>query len=625
VQARRITYLGALILIALTVVTGVVVFAIMRRQAEATLSTSLQLSLQSRARLFQAKLDNRLHDVTTIATRPFLVQQLKQINTGEPAPKAKFYLQRGIGSFLKTGFSALEIYDAQGRKIVRAGEFVERPKLRIPLHTRVPAALFWDDGIFLSARAPLHDKGRTVGFIRAQARLPSLRKMLFDVDSLGDTGELVVCGPETTHTMQCFPSMLHPEPFQGLRRVINGRSLPMTHALAGQAGVIQADDYRGHGVVAAYTPLSTNLGMVLKTDQSELFQPIRHQLSYVLPTLALLVLLGVLLLRWLVTPLVRRVVTSEREMREANILLAEKEARIRTIFENVDDGILVLNRQGTIESANPAIEWIFGCSTEEVVGHDFTTLLAERDRADIERLIHRDMDQRNPAIIGAAKEVTAARKDGSPFPSELRITQMNLGDEHLLIAIMRDITQRKLAEERVVHLATHDSLTDLPNRHLLQDRVKQAISHAERNEGTKVALLFIDLDGFKGVNDAHGHDVGDRLLVKAAKRIRSVLRSEDTTARQGGDEFIVALPNVKQDSGAEVVAQKLLDALSAPYRINDHEIRISASIGIALYPDDGADMEMLLARSDAAMYAAKMADRGTYRRCDPQMRLPAES
>lgn len=128
-----------------------------------------------------------------------------------------------------------------------------------------------------------------------------------------------------------------------------------------------------------------------------------------------------------------------------------------------------------------------------------------------------------------------------------------------------------------------------------------------------MAVLFIDLDGFKQVNDNHGHDVGDTLLVSVAKRICSVLRSEDTTARQGGDEFIVTLPNIKQIAGAELVAKKLLAAISEAYQIDGREICIGASIGIALFPEDGADTEVLLKHSDIAMYAAKTAGSGVYR------------
>jgi diguanylate cyclase (GGDEF)-like protein/PAS domain S-box-containing protein len=624
--SRRITILGALILAVLTLVAGVVVFAIMQHNTKSILSTSLELSLQSRARVFQSSFDDRVNRLVTIATRPFLIQQINNIDANKADTKARLLLQRGLNSFLPTGFSALEFLDADGKEIAHAGTFVTGPDINVPLKLTVPATLMWKGELIFNAKTTIRDHGKTVGFIRSQARMPTLNKILSDVASLGKTGELAVCAPLTSNTMQCFPTTLHPEPFTPLR-IIYGERLPMDHALSGESGVARARDYRRQDVVAAYMPLSTTgLGMVLKTDESELFYSVKHQLiTYVLPALGVLVLLGIFMLRWLVSPLVQKVFASERQMRKANALLADKETRIRAVFDNVDDGIIVINVDGIIESVNPGAERAFCYDASEMVGQDIGMLMPEATRTQPGKHIGRYLETGQSTVIGAAREVLARRKDGTSFPMDLRVTAMRIGDADLFIGTMRDITERKQNEERIVHLATHDALTDLPNRHLMLDRVRQAISHAERHEGTKVALLFIDLDGFKQVNDNHGHDVGDFLLVEVSKRIRGVLRSEDTIARQGGDEFIVTLPNIKLALGASVVAEKLLQALASVYYIDGHEIHISASIGLALYPDDGVDVEMLLNRSDTAMYAAKMAGRGVYRFYDPEMRFLAGS
>ena len=602
-ESRRITIMGALILVVLTLATGVVVFAIMQSNTKSILSTSLELALQSRARVFQTSLDNHINRLVTIATRPFLVQQINKLHVDKTDKKARFLLQKGMDSFLPTGFTALEILDANGKEIVRAGNFITRPDISVPVNLQIPATLFWKGELFLSAKAVFRDHGKTVGFVRSQSRMPALSKIMLGVASLGKTGELAVCAALIENSMQCFPTSLHAEPFSPLR-VVNGERLPMDHALS------------------AYMPLSTTgLGMVLKTDQAELFQSVKHQLTYVLPALCALVLFGMLMLRWLVSPLVNKVVTSEREMRKANALLADKETRIRAVFDNVDDGIIVINAAGMIESVNPGAERIFGYSADEMIGQDVSMLMPKAARTHPGKHIGRYLETGQSTVIGAVREMTGLRKDGTSFSMDLRVTAMRIGDADLFIGTMRDITERKKNEERIVHLATHDFLTDLPNRHLLLDRARQAISHAERHEGIKVALLFIDLDGFKHVNDSYGHDVGDLLLVEVSTRIRVVLRNEDTIARQGGDEFIVTLPNIKHPLGASVVAEKLLQALASPYQIEGHEIHISASIGLALYPDNGADVEELLNRSDTAMYAAKMAGRNVYRFYDPEMRF----
>ncbi len=621
-ESRRITILGALILVVLTLAAGVVVFAIMQRNAKSILSTSLELSLQNRARFFQLSLENRVDRVVTIATRPFLIQQIKAFGGDQSNKKAVAMLQRGLDSFLLTGFSALAISDSNGRVIAHSGNFVESPQLAIPIKMRIPAEVLWQNEIMLSVRTVFSDHGKPVGYLRAQAKMPALSKDLFDIPSLGRSGELAFCAPLSGKNMQCLPTVLHPKPFQFVHRLVKDEPLPMDYALSGEAGVISASDYRGHGVVAAYMPLSTTgLGMVLKIDQAELFQPVKHQLMYVVPTLCAMVLFGMLMLRWLVSPLINKVVTSEREMRKANALLADKETRIRAVFDNVDDGIIVINASGAVESVNPGAERMLGYRADELIGQDAGMLMPEATRIQPVKHIRQYLETGRSAIIGAVREITASRKDGTCFPIDLRVTAMKIGDADLFIGIMRDITERKQNEEKIVHLATHDPLTDLPNRHLMLDRVRQAISHAERHEGVKVALLFVDLDGFKQVNDSHGHDVGDLLLVEVSARIQAVLRKEDTIARQGGDEFIVALPNIKQPLGASVVAEKLLQALAMPYQIEGHEIRISASIGLALYPDNGTDVEELLNRSDTAMYAAKMAGKGVYRYYDSEMKF----
>lgn len=619
--SRRITLLGGLILAALTVIAGIVVFAIMQRQTETVLSTSLELSLQSRASLFEATLENRAKRVVMITTRPFLIQQLKKANLTPDDQKARSLLQRGVDSFLPTGFSALAIANRDGEIVASAGEFISNPQTRVALQmSGVDSALYWSDELVQELRGVFRKDGQVVGYLHAQSKMPDLTRMLFDVTSLGNTGELAVCGPLSPREMQCFPSLLHPQPFGVLQRVVEGNRLPMDRALSGDSGVLRTGDYRREQVVAAYMPLSgSGLGMVLKTDQAELFHPVKEQLLYIMPAVGVLVLLGMLMLRVLVAPLINKVIASEKETRLANARLAEKETRIRAIFDNVDDGIVVIGATGTIESLNSGAEKIFGYNSEELVGQNVSLLLRDYEPGDVEGYLQHYRESGEPNVNGEARELLAQRRDGSSLPIDLRLTRVTLGEKNCFIASMRDITDRKQAEEKIMHLATHDALTDLPNRTLLQDRVELAIAHVQRHPDMKVALLFIDLDGFKQVNDVHGHDAGDRLLVEVARRIKGILRKEDTVARQGGDEFIVAIPELENPSGAETVADKLLRSLSASCRVDDNLLHINASIGIALYPDHGTDAEMLLNHSDAAMYAAKLAGGGVYRLYEPEM------
>jgi len=179
-------------------------------------------------------------------------------------------------------------------------------------------------------------------------------------------------------------------------------------------------------------------------------------------------------------------------------------------------------------------------------------------------------------------------------------------------SLKRELTQRKQAEEKLARQAYYDNLTDLPNRRLFRSHLKQALTLARRNQ-RRLAVLFVDLDHFKTINDSWGHAVGDRLLQSAAKWFKSCLRASDVVARLGGDEFIILLPEIAQAGDATTVAKKLLSALRKPFRIEGREIFTSASIGISLYPDDGDEAEILMKNADQAMYCVKQDGRNNHR------------
>lgn len=191
-----------------------------------------------------------------------------------------------------------------------------------------------------------------------------------------------------------------------------------------------------------------------------------------------------------------------------------------------------------------------------------------------------------------------------------------------VVSMAQDVTEGKVAQEKIEFLAYHDALTNLPNRLLAKDHLQQAILDAER-ERSKVALLFVDLDKFKTINDSLGHLVGDELLKGVSARLRECLRDSDTLSRQGGDEFLIILKGIRDSESITVVTEKILERLAQPFLIEQHELAISLSIGIAVYPDDGADFETLLKKSDTAMYQAKESGRNTYRFHTEQMNIDA--
>jgi len=293
--------------------------------------------------------------------------------------------------------------------------------------------------------------------------------------------------------------------------------------------------------------------------------------------------------------------------------LEKSQHQLQSIISNVMDGIITINETGVIQGFNPAAEQIFGYSQQEVMGKNLSMLMPEPDRSAHDAYIQRYHQTDQARILGVrGREVTAMRKNGETFPMELSASEMMLGGSRYFIGIVRDITERKLAEQKIAHLAHYDYLTDLPNRALLLDVLNHSISLAKRNK-RKVAVLFIDLDGFKKVNDTLGHDAGDLLLKGVSQRIKETLRESDTVARMGGDGFILVLDNIESAENALFTANKILKALSEPFDLMGQPGRVGGSIGISIFPDDSEDPDQLVKQADEAMYLAKQSGKNTSR------------
>lgn len=294
----------------------------------------------------------------------------------------------------------------------------------------------------------------------------------------------------------------------------------------------------------------------------------------------------------------------------------EQAALTRLVFDNTKEGILVTDAEARILSVNRAFTEISGYSAEEIAGRNPRLLQSGWQTAQFYEQLWAGL-ARDGSWQG---EIWDRRKDGSLYAQWSSITAVKdeTGAVKNYVAIVNEITEQKAAAERIRHLAYYDTLTELPNRALLFDRLNHALDSARR-AGTRIALLFIDLDRFKSVNDSFGHEEGDRFLRETARRIRSVMRASDTVARLGGDEFTVLVEGVAAPEDAAQVAEKVLAALAAPYKIQDTEFFTGASIGIAVTPDDGSELELLLRNADSAMYRVKESGRNGYQFYRPEM------
>ncbi len=302
---------------------------------------------------------------------------------------------------------------------------------------------------------------------------------------------------------------------------------------------------------------------------------------------------------------------TERKEAEAGLLLA------RSIMESTSEGVLVTDANGLIISVNPAFSKITGYTAEEAIGRKPSLLKSDHHDA----AFYRQLWQ---AVLKDGRwegEIWNRRKSGEMYPEWLTINRIPAVDGMPVryASVFHDITEQRQANERIQYLAFHDALTGLPNRALFQDRLVHAVERARR-EKRRLSVTFVDLDGFKEINDSLGHDVGDLLLQEVAQRIRARLRrGADTVARLGGDEFVVLMEDLKDVEHCACLAAEIIEDLGAPFELRGHAVRVGASIGLAFFPEDGGEALELMKHADTAMYAAKASGKGAYRFFQPEM------
>ncbi|WP_426194996.1 diguanylate cyclase domain-containing protein [Massilia sp. DWR3-1-1] len=281
-----------------------------------------------------------------------------------------------------------------------------------------------------------------------------------------------------------------------------------------------------------------------------------------------------------------------------------------SVFYHSRDGIMITSLDGNILAVNQAFTTITGYRADEVVGRNPRLLKSGRQGPQFYRAMW-DAIVRDGHWQG---EAWNRRKDGSDFAERITIATVpdSAGQPHHYIAVFADITsateERRLLEQQ----SNFDALTGLPNRLLLQQRLTRALGRA-RGAGRQVALAFLDLDGFKEVNDRFGHVAGDNLLVTMAQRLQKALRESDTLARFGGDEFVAVLPDLQDDKLLDSLIGRLLLAARTPFALENRQVQLSASVGVAIFPRDGITPDQLIRKADDAMYAAKRSGRNCVR------------
>lgn len=300
------------------------------------------------------------------------------------------------------------------------------------------------------------------------------------------------------------------------------------------------------------------------------------------------------------------------ERKQAEQVVLESQKRLGAIIETALDAVVQMDAEGIITGWNPQAEKTFGWSKEEAIGRAMDeTIIPPQYREAHTQGLKRFLATGEGAILNSQIELQALHRDGHEFPVELSIVPLKTANQYEFSAFINDITSRKKSEDLIWKQANFDELTGLPNRHMFYDRLAQEIRKADRTS-LSMALLYIDLDRFKEINDTLGHSMGDILLVDASHRISACVRETDTVARLGGDEFIVVLTELNEVSRIDALTQNILHELAQPFRLGHEVAYLTASIGITLYPHDAAGMEELVKNADQAMYAAKNAGRNRF-------------
>lgn len=385
--------------------------------------------------------------------------------------------------------------------------------------------------------------------------------------------------------------------------------LGLTGSLWWVALVLERQPQDGSGLQAWFAWAAVLLGVAaLSLVSAEPDWVAQRALGHLYKSLAVLVIYAAVLVEGLRE---RRLLLNASEQK-----LKEKDAQYQQLFASTPDALLLVDGQGRIETVNPAVLRLFGWAERELIGQPVEVLMPTRHRHMHEQHRERFLASGKSREMGEGRELFARRKDGSEFFVEVALVPQPAQDgQKRTLAILRDASRQKTLERVLKHQASHDGLTDLCNRH----RLLEVLGLAMSLPGASLSLVCIDLDGFKGINDNYGHTVGDWLLKEVGQRLQQAVSPADTVARIGGDEFAVLVPRALDREARTQLIVRLQSVLQARMRMEDHELNISASVGVARFPEDAQTPESLLGCADLAMNRAKGAQRGAWLPFDPEM------
>lgn len=596
---HTVRLIGAPLVFVTAIVAGLAGFASQQGALLAMIKKEERLVLNDRVDILEANA-RRSNQAALAAAKLSGLEAAAGALAGEPGSmRAREAFETSASLALAAGFSSVKLLGADGRVVARAGragkeEEVESP--RRPGHS----SLGWGGEFFLRTRVRAGD-----GELVLDQDATNMAARVFEGARLGRSGMVKLC-VERGSEIVCFPNGRGDK--LRLEKSEPERSWE-SQAVEGGQGVGESTVEEGRVVQVAYASVSPGMGIVVKKSAAEMYSVLRAGFASGAIVILALGLAAATLMNSQMRGLLARVLSSEEKAKES-----EQEAR--AVMESVGDAILTLEPDGRIKAANEAAGRLFGYPDLALLGMDVALLVP----ADRRETLRSKMAQRAERPLEADTltrrvEGEALKADGSLFPAELSISDARSLGRRVFVWVLRDITERCEVEARLKALAQYDALTALPNRALFMDRLQGALDRMERSH-RPIAVLFVDLDGFKQVNDEHGHQAGDQLLGQCAARMLACVRKVDTVARLSGDEFTVLLEGLGPDPmfEAERVAVKILEAAREPYEVSGGGAKVTLCVGIAC-AEAGVEenIQSLLARADAKMYEAKRSGKNQVR------------
>ncbi|PRC94083.1 GGDEF: diguanylate cyclase (GGDEF) domain [Solimicrobium silvestre] len=719
-EDQKITLASAAIIIVVIITAGLTSFVVLQQTLEATLNQSLRTKLSERKVLFRTIINAGINKAQVIAQNYLVTQRFIESSRND---QLKQELAEEARKILGSQFTGVTLFDPLGKQIFAGGQNRSADNIQIKLNTQTSATLFWDDGFFLKTEFPIEIQTRQIGKIVLEQKMDEFEHQMFNIDGLGASAEIAICTAVKTK-IQCFPNTVKSTPFMVEPVGAAGHPLPMAYALQSETGFVQALDYRQKNVAAFFSPLSNNLGIVVKEDTAELYAGIRDALVSCSLIICILSGFGIVLLRFQLHPLTSRLFSSENKLRKS-------EKRLKAIADNIPAIIAHLDVEERYLFINAQTSKTFDAGDIDIIGHTikeirdpelyahlqpYIRMVLSGQRVTFEsslnlngkpthlqssyvpdidaddnvvgfyamtfditipknnELRQRELEQQLrtitdnlPVLItyidkelnfkfcnrtmfkwmgiepqdiinhpvtdlfgitffeqARAQMDRALRGERVEFSSELtvrnvtRLLQTTYIPEQIsdgsivgIYTLSSDVTDSKIIENKLTMLARVDSLTGLPNRLQLNEKLNEAINRKKRSKKA-MAVMFIDIDHFKSINDTMGHAAGDAVLREFGRRLKAAVRTTDTVARMAGDEFVIIIEEIQTVEEAKLIAEKIIEQANQIWQIGAQQLSVTTSIGVAFNLDEDLNSDELLAIADKALYRTKANGRNGY-------------